>query len=144
MKKLYLDNCCFNRPYDDQNQFIIRFETDAKLTIQNSIKQNKYSLIWSFILDFENNSNPPDKANSIFKWKDLSEMSVKSNEEIINIAKEIMKCGIKNKDALHLACAIYAKVDFFITVDYKVLKYKDERITILNPIEFIESEGIYE
>ena len=39
MKKLYLDNCCFNRPYDDQTQFIIRIETDAKLKIQDSIKQ---------------------------------------------------------------------------------------------------------
>ena len=74
----------------------------------------------------------------------MSEESIKSNDEIVNTAREIMKSGIKNKDALHLASAIYAKVDFFITVDHRVLKYKDERITILNPIEFIEREGIYE
>ena len=51
-----------------------------------------------------------------------------------------MRTGIKNKDALHLASAIYAKVDFFITVDSRVLKYKDKRILILDPIEFIERE----
>ena len=29
--RIYLDNCCFNRPYDDQSQPRIRFETQAKL-----------------------------------------------------------------------------------------------------------------
>ena len=28
--KLYLDNCCFNRPFDDQSQLRIRLETEAK------------------------------------------------------------------------------------------------------------------
>jgi len=32
--KVYLDNCCFNRPFDNQNQVRIRIETEAKLFIQ--------------------------------------------------------------------------------------------------------------
>jgi len=28
--KLYLDNYCFNRPFDDQTQIRIRLETEAK------------------------------------------------------------------------------------------------------------------
>jgi len=32
--KVYLDNCCFNRPFDDQNQVRVRIETEAKLFIQ--------------------------------------------------------------------------------------------------------------
>lgn len=33
MKKIrvYLDNCCFNRPYDDQSQIKINLEAQAKL-----------------------------------------------------------------------------------------------------------------
>ncbi|KZX15294.1 hypothetical protein [Methanobrevibacter curvatus] len=31
--KLYLDVCCFNRPYDDQNQPKIELETIAKLNL---------------------------------------------------------------------------------------------------------------
>lgn len=34
---LYLDNCCFNRPYDDQSHTQIFLETQAKLHIQESI-----------------------------------------------------------------------------------------------------------
>lgn len=29
--KIYLDNCCYNRPYDDQSQVRIQLETQAKL-----------------------------------------------------------------------------------------------------------------
>ena len=36
MMKIYLDNCCFNRPYDDQTQIRISLETQAKLYVQES------------------------------------------------------------------------------------------------------------
>jgi len=26
--KIYLDNCCYNRPFDEQNQDLIRLETE--------------------------------------------------------------------------------------------------------------------
>ena len=31
---IYLDNCCYNRPYDDQSYMRINLETQAKLHIQ--------------------------------------------------------------------------------------------------------------
>ena len=49
MLKLYLDNCCFNRPYDDQSQSKIKIETDAKLFIQEKIIKKEVDLVWSFI-----------------------------------------------------------------------------------------------
>ena len=32
--RVYLDNCCYNRPFDDQSQLKVRLETEAKLAIQ--------------------------------------------------------------------------------------------------------------
>lgn len=37
MIRIYLDNCCFNRPYDDQSQIKIQLESEAKLEIQKHI-----------------------------------------------------------------------------------------------------------
>jgi len=37
MMRVYLDNCCFNRPFDDQSQARIRLEAEAKLEIQQRI-----------------------------------------------------------------------------------------------------------
>jgi predicted nucleic acid-binding protein len=54
------------------------------------------------------------------------------------MANEIMKYGVKAKDALHIACAIEAKCDFFITTDNGILKkYKNGDIKTCSPVEFI-------
>ncbi len=55
---IYLDNCCFNRPFDDQTQIKIRLETEAKLFIQEKITRNELKLVWSYMLDLENHFNP--------------------------------------------------------------------------------------
>ncbi len=49
--RIYLDNCCFNRPFDDQSQLRIRIETEAKLYVQDLIRQGTLTLVWSYILD---------------------------------------------------------------------------------------------
>ena len=52
--KVYLDNCCYNRPYDDQSSLPISLEAQAKLLI----KEKCLELASSFILDYENSCNP--------------------------------------------------------------------------------------
>jgi len=37
--RIYLDMCCFNRPYDDQSQARIRLETEAKMLLQQKVKK---------------------------------------------------------------------------------------------------------
>ena len=56
--RIYLDNCCFNRPFDDQGQIRVRLETEAKLCIQENIRGGALELAWSYIIDSENGSEP--------------------------------------------------------------------------------------
>ncbi len=37
--RVYLDNCSYNRPYDDQSQMRIHLETQAKIHIQDMIRE---------------------------------------------------------------------------------------------------------
>ena len=72
MMRVYLDNCCFNRPFDDQESQTIFLESEAKLMIQDLIREKKLELVWSFILEYENDANPDDEVmEKISKWKDL-------------------------------------------------------------------------
>ena len=32
--RVYFDNCCYNRPFDEQTQLKVRLETEAKMEIQ--------------------------------------------------------------------------------------------------------------
>ena len=64
------------------------------------------------------------------------------NDVITNKANEIMNTGVKEKDALHIASAIYAKCEYFISTDIRLLKYKTDEIKLVTPIEFIlQTEG---
>jgi len=136
--RIYLDNCCFNRPYDDQTHLRIYLETQAKLHVQNLVYEKKIELVWSFILTFENSRNIYNaKKIAISQWENFSSFFVEKSGEIRQIAKEIMTTGIKAIDAAHVACAIVGNCDYFITVDKRLLKYHDKRIIICNPIEFI-------
>ena len=140
MKKyrIYMDNCCFNRPYDDQTQLRIYLETQAKLHVQSLVYERKIELVWSFILTFENSQNIFNaKKTSISQWENLSSSFVEKSEEIRLLAKEIMATGIKAADAAHVACAIAGNCDYFVTVDKRLLKYRDKRVIICNPIELI-------
>jgi predicted nucleic acid-binding protein len=73
--RIYLDNCCFNRPYDDQAYLTIRLESEAK-------------------------------------------------------------------DALHLACAVTANCDYFLTTDKGILNKRVDAVTIINPIDFVRTLGV--
>ena len=141
---LYLDNCCFNRPYDDQAQLRIRLETEAKLYVQQEILTGKYKLAWSYILDYENSKNPfLERKLQIEKWRKQAIQDVEENEELLLLAKELVGKGFGKMDALHIACAVLAKADFFLTTDDGILKkgHHMDTIRICNPIDFIKEAG---
>ena len=74
---IYLDNCCFNRPFDDQKQIRIHIETEAKLFIQSKILAGEFRLAWSYILDYENAANPfPERKETIANWKKRAAIKV--------------------------------------------------------------------
>ena len=51
-----------------------------------------------------------------------------------------MTIELKSKDALHIACAIEGKAEYFLTTDDKILKKGKhiKEIKIIDPIEFIK------
>jgi len=139
--KIYLDNCCYNRPYDDQSYLTISIEAQAKLQIQSLVKARKLELASSFILDYENSCNPySDRKSAITNFLDenvLDYVGSDKSELIKSNAQKIMDTGIKMKDACHIACAELMNCDYLLSTDKRMLKYKSDSIKLLNPIEFI-------
>jgi hypothetical protein len=143
--KIYLDNCCFNRPFDDQLQLRILLESEAKLNIQENIRSGVFKLIWSYILDYENNINPfRERREQILKWRAYSEKDIEEDEDIIKTASMIKLHGIKKLDSLHIACAIKGNADYFLTTDDGILNKTAliQDIQITDPISFIKEVSI--
>jgi predicted nucleic acid-binding protein len=139
--KVYLDNCSYSRPFDDQQQMRIFLETQAKLHIQKMIVSGDIQLAVSYISRYENGNSPyASNRAAIEKFFDNATLyvDVDKAEAVENRADEIMLCGIKAKDALHIACAVECACDFFITTDDGILKkYGSREIRVCSPIEFV-------
>ena len=139
--RIYLDNCCFNRPFDDQSQIRIRLESEAKLRIQNDIIEEKFELVWSYILEAENLANPfEERMNAILDWKRQAVVEIKESVQILGKAMKLKKIGLRSKDALHISCALYAKCNYFLTTDDKIVSKNNliKDISIVDPIGFIK------
>ena len=143
MKKIYLDNCTYNRPFDDKDQLSIRMEAEAKLQIQENIRNGVYELVWSYMNEYENNDNPYDeKREAIGAWEKIAVYKCLPNEKILEKGKQLQYQSLKPKDSLNLACAIESGCHYFITTDKSILGKAEifSEIIIINPIDFIRME----
>jgi hypothetical protein len=141
--RIYLDNCCFNRPYDDQTNLNVHLEAQAKVFIQNEILKNTFQLVWSFMMDYEISFNPfSDRKDVFLNWKNISIIDIDPTEKILNKGMELCTKKIGKKDALHIACAIEAECECFITTDRKILNKDISEIEVINPLDFVRKLGV--
>lgn len=138
--RVYLDNCCFNRPFDDQAMVRVRLESEAKIHVQQMIRDGELELTWSYILDYENSVNPFEERRTVIaRWKAQATADVDETPDVLDKATELNQQGVKSKDALHVSCAMHAQCDYFLTTDDDLLK-KGQAISavkIIDPPAFI-------
>jgi hypothetical protein len=121
--RLYIDLSCFNRPFDDQRQDRIRRETEAVFGILNRIVDGKDTLIWSWVISFENAKHPkPDRRDEIALWEKRAESVVALSVRIEERARQLEEQGIPALDAAHLASAEAGDSDIFVTCDDAVVR----------------------
>ena len=143
--RVYLDNCCFNRPFDDQRQMRVRLEAEAKLCIQEHIRSGTLELVWSYMLDFENAANPfEERRTTISGWRQYAMRDVEETAMILQRAHLLAGMGLKAKDALHIACAIAGECPYFVTTDDDILKRRQDvhDITVIDPTAFIREMNL--
>ena len=101
-----MDNCCYNRPYDDQTNIAGSLETQAKLVIQELVKQGKHELVSSETLEYEINASPYVERSAVIRAyiQRYAAFHVgKSRMDDVELkVSSIMETGIKYKDACHL------------------------------------------
>jgi predicted nucleic acid-binding protein len=140
--RIYLDNCCFNRPFDGQAHLRVRLETEAKLHIQEQVVAGKFELVWSYILDYENAANPfEERRAAVGSWRARSAVYIVETPSLLDNAKSLVVLGIRSKDALHVACAVEAGCEYFVTTDDALLKKlaRYTQISAVDPTAFVRS-----
>jgi predicted nucleic acid-binding protein len=141
--KLYLDSCCYNRPYDDQAQEKIHMEGEAVLAIINKSKQANDEITGSPALDLEieqiNDIEKKEKVRYFYTQTITSE--IKYSTAILKRVRELSEqTGIRTLDRFHLAFAENANVDILLTTDNKFEKAVSKlnlKLKVLNPLKYL-------
>ena len=105
----------------------------------------KVKLIWSFMHEDETILCPfPDRKYEVLRLSALCKLRVGPEDEVFRIAKSLQeRAGISAKDAVHLACAIHLKADFFLTCDNPLIRHArplNLEVIVMNPVDYISKE----
>lgn len=138
--KIYLDLCALQRPLDTKDQLRISVEAEAVLSVLSLFESGRVELISSEALLFEAAHNPnPIRREYVLEILRNTKELVELNTKVEKRAAEFTGIGIQPLDALHLACAEVANVDYFCTCDDKFLKraknINNLKVKAVSPIE---------
>lgn len=142
MDLIYLDYNCFQRGFDDPRQIKIQIEALACEEIFKRAEQKVVKLIWSFMHEDENILCPfLERKIEVFRLSTLCRVRLRPDKEIYRFAKDFQQqTKLSAKDAVHLACAYYAKSKIFLTCDGELIR-RAKRLKldmkVMNPVEYI-------
>ena len=120
---LYLDICCFKRPFDDAAAERVRREAEAVAVILDAARTGASEIVRSPAHDFENDRNPrEDRRLTTRLWLDTATTSVPATAGAAVRARELASLGFGPLDALHLAFAEQSAARWFVTTDDRLLK----------------------
>jgi len=136
--KLYLDNSFLNRPFDDPLAGMNTQEGAVLFDIIRFAKKGKVELVHSAMIELENTANDIAARKSfVVSVMHLADTFQNLSDDIVRRAQEIVHAyRLQALDAVHIASAEAAQVDFFLTCDYTVLKRYKGTLRIITPLQF--------
>jgi predicted nucleic acid-binding protein len=140
--RVYFDACCLQRPLDDRTQPRVNLEAEAVLTILGLVEHGDLELISSEALEFEVERTPDsERRGSAKEVLKLASQAFRLNDDIESEAAALVESGIKPLDALHLAFASHAEVEYLCTCDDKLRKkaqrLKSLKLAVVTPLELV-------
>jgi len=121
--RLYLDICAIQRPLDDASQLRVRLEAEAVLGALAACASGLVTLVASDVHLIEIRRNPhPKRRDFALEVLALAPDVLPFTEAAAAQALEFASANITGPDALHLAAAIEANVDYLCTTDDKLLR----------------------
>ena len=116
--RVYFDACCLNRPFDDQSQARIRLETEATEHLLRAVEEGKLLWVASDALLYEIRKCPKeDRRTAVLALCGRATKRVTSDEAAMQRAIALRLHGLRDLDALHLACAERGGAEVLVTTD---------------------------
>jgi predicted nucleic acid-binding protein len=121
--RIYLDTCCLQRSLDDQAHPRVKVETAAVFAVLAGVLSGQHVLLGSEALDYEIARIPdPTRRAEAFSVLTGATEYLRVTAAVETLAFQLEYYGIGAMDAVHLALASVAKVDYFCTCDDKLFR----------------------
>ena len=146
MPRVYVDTNVWCRVFDRPSKRVIE-ETDAFFKILEESYEGRMEIVGSVVLDMEvgkierlEKRVVVERLIAVFVSERVHKIRRSEIEEIKKLT------GLKFADAAHLACAIEAGCEYFITCDDEVVGKAGEMerlygLKVYNPVDFIRVWG---
>jgi len=141
--EIYLDTCCYGRPFDKQKQAKIAAEAISVMTAIDICKTAKYDIVGSEAVIFEIGRIRDDILREnvkAFYDKTVTNcifLTSKDRER----AAVLRADGLGDMDSVHLAAAEAAGVKFLLTTDVDFERICAEKklssVKVINPLTFL-------
>ena len=146
MDLVYLDYNCFQRRFDDPSQIRIQIEALACQEIFNRAETQAVQLIWSFMHEDETLLCPfPERQEFALELSTLCQIRIGPEDAIYSLAQGLIQQGkFSAKDIVHVACAVYAQANFFLTCDDALVRQAKKLVLaceVMNPVDYIRREA---
>lgn len=147
MPCLYFDNCCFNRPFDDQTQARIRLESEAVLLILAHVAQGEWELVRSEAVALElAGLRDSERRRRVEVLAESGTYTIQIGDDQLKRGAVLEGLGFGSYDALHIACAEAAGADFLLTTDDRFERRAQRlqhelAVRVMNPLTWLQEFG---
>jgi predicted nucleic acid-binding protein len=144
--KVYLDACCWCRPFDDHGQYRVRLEAEAVLGIIARAGAGEFVLAASEATDYELSA-----IADVEKLNKILSLYAAANEKLFYTADSrkrslfFLQQGLKLLDSLHLALAEEYQQNVLLTTDDRFIKAATKvevGLPVENPVVWLMKEEI--
>ena len=140
---IYLDTCCYGRPYDDQSQFRIVAEAAAIAAIIETCRIAHYCIAGSMAVTSEigdiRNAEKRKVVETFFD-ETINLYFIITTSEVAR-AHTLKAEGLGDMDSLHLAAAESVGADALLTTDDPFIRIcarkKLSFVKVINPLNFL-------
>ncbi|MCD8077567.1 MAG: PIN domain-containing protein [Lachnospiraceae bacterium] len=140
--RIYLDCCCYNRPFDDLTQERIKIESEIIMWVLEEGRSGNCEIIASAALSSEiSRITNFERQQGIMGLYQIPGEFVNLTEEIKRRAAEIRGVSrIQTFDSYHIASAEAANADVLLSTDDKLVRMASRlqlKVEVMNPLQFL-------
>ena len=143
-KRIYLDTCCYNRPFDERSNQRVIHESEAIKQIMLLAELESWTIVGSDMVRIEIDSILDDEKyeDVLTFYQNSVIMELSPDRWTYELAEKVHKTvGTAPEDSMHIALAEQNQVDYLLTTDdkmlHRALRYPLS-VKMLNPIDFMK------